>query len=221
MFTERILDRERIKELLEYLYKRYKLVVWGEGATETVLHYFEDIVSSKEKVSLSKQLGVNSNEIVVVGDKKKRGSSSHYIEYEDPEKVKGELERIDPKNIFLGLRSFRCTQCGECCRLLVKVSHKDIVRIEETGHKQKDFLAYDPIKRNPKTKDILMQAEGVCIFLRRQGNQFYCGIYNHRPDACRKYPFIKNRLKLVECVPKYFAKPDPLAEILNKREQYQ
>ena len=41
---------------------------------------------------------------------------------------------------FLDPATFKCTKCGQCCRPIVKVSEKDIQRIEEAGRKKEDFL---------------------------------------------------------------------------------
>ncbi|MBI2665687.1 YkgJ family cysteine cluster protein, partial [Candidatus Woesearchaeota archaeon] len=106
---------------------------------------------------------------------------------------------------FLTKKNFACTKCGQCCRPIVKVSEKDILRIEKTGRSRDDFLAFDPTLDGPITKntikDTLQQMNGVCMFLSRKGQEYLCTIYEHRPDVCRKYPFFTGKEKLTDCRP--------------------
>jgi len=114
---------------------------------------------------------------------------------------------------YLNPDTFNCTNCGQCCRLIVKVSEKDIQGIEETGLSRKEFLTYDPVTKNTKTKDVLQHHLGVCTFLRRKGEQYYCAIYEHRPDGCRAYPLVKDNLKLTDCRPRNWERWMPLEKL--------
>ena len=78
---------------------------------------------------------------------------------------------------------FSCNQCGKCCKIYnVTPTAQDIQRIESSGLKSGDFMEGSRLKR---------LADGSCTFLRKTGDKYYCGIYEHRPDACRKWPFSK------------------------------
>ncbi|HLC90832.1 MAG TPA: YkgJ family cysteine cluster protein [Candidatus Nanoarchaeia archaeon] len=103
-------------------------------------------------------------------------------------------------------KNFKCTKCGQCCRPIVKVTERDIARIEETGWKREHFLAPDPRKEGSSVKDTLRQKNFVCMFLQKQLDTngetiFTCSIYDHRPDTCRKYPFFPGKEKIVDCRP--------------------
>jgi Fe-S-cluster containining protein len=111
---------------------------------------------------------------------------------------------------FLDPKTFKCTKCGECCRPIVKVTEKDIKRIEQTKIKREEFLAFDPLEENPNKKDTLKQNNNVCMFLKRKGEEYFCSIYEHRPDFCRMYPFYKENMKLKDCRPTYLREPPPL-----------
>jgi len=110
---------------------------------------------------------------------------------------------------YLNPKTFKCTKCGECCRPIVKVSTKDISRIEKSG--AQDFIVQDPIGGKAKT---LKQVNGICMFLKRKNEEFYCSIYDHRPKVCREYPFVKDNLKLTDCVPESSKRSTPLKDIM-------
>jgi|APSaa5957512622_1039677.scaffolds.fasta_scaffold190477_2 Fe-S-cluster containining protein len=89
---------------------------------------------------------------------------------------------------------FKCTKCGECCRMVVKLSKEDIQRINKIY--QKDFTRYDKeIKSN-----VLKHNNGKCVFLKKQGDEYVCSIYEHRPEVCKQYPFI-DKQKIEDCRP--------------------
>jgi len=98
---------------------------------------------------------------------------------------------------MLNPKTFKCTKCGECCRPIVKISDNEIKRIESLGLKRENFTEDDG-KLNSK---VLKQKNGVCMFLKRSGDEFICSIYDHRPRICQKYPFIKGNEKLEDCRP--------------------
>jgi Fe-S-cluster containining protein len=100
---------------------------------------------------------------------------------------------------FLNKDNFNCTKCGQCCRPIVLVNKEEILKIEELGLKQKEFVDVDPLNEDEKN-NALKQVNGVCMFLKRKDEEYYCSIYNHRPSICRKYPFFENE-KLKDCRP--------------------
>ena len=116
---------------------------------------------------------------------------------------------------FLDSSDFKCTKCGECCRPIVKVSENAIKRIEESGWKREDFLDVDPISENYE-KNTLKQVNRACMFLKREGKEFVCSIYEHRPDTCRKYPFIMGNEKLTDCRPKNWEKWMPIEDVVMR-----
>ncbi len=83
---------------------------------------------------------------------------------------------------------FACTLCGECCRNRVIVLYEeDVRRLEGAGYR--DF--YEPTtdlerELTGAPYKMKMKEDGSCIFL--EGNR--CVAYEHRPDTCRRYPFI-------------------------------
>jgi len=90
--------------------------------------------------------------------------------------------------------NFKCTKCGECCRMIVKLSANDITQIESIG--KTNFTQYDEkIKSN-----VLKHHNNKCIFLQKNGSEFVCSIYKHRPKVCVQYPFI-GRKKVEDCHP--------------------
>jgi len=106
-------------------------------------------------------------------------------------------------------KTFKCTKCGECCRPVVKVSAEEISRIKETG--SKDFYEFDKVIES----NVLKQEKGVCIFLKRQGEEFVCSIYDKRPDVCRQYPFI-DREKIEDCRPPNWERWYPLQKLVRE-----
>ena len=108
---------------------------------------------------------------------------------------------VTPKN-------FKCTKCGECCRPIVKVDKKDIKRIEELG--LTDFTEYDQKIRSR----VLKQNKGVCVFLKREGDEFTCSIHNNRPEVCRNYPFIEVE-EVEDCRPKGWEKWMKLKDVIE------
>ena len=76
-----------------------------------------------------------------------------------------------------------CTFCGLCCTLTVRLSEKDIQRIEKTGRKREEFVVADTDGRL-----ILKREKGWCTFFKREGKVGVCTIYDSRPDNCRDFP---------------------------------
>lgn len=76
--------------------------------------------------------------------------------------------------------NFNCITCGLCCTLKVTPTEKDIRRIEKgTGKTRGQFLEEGRLKR----------VNGYCLFLKQEGQNKICSIYQHRPSLCRQWPF--------------------------------
>ena len=119
---------------------------------------------------------------------------------------------------FLEEDNFKCVKCGQCCRPIVKLSPDDVVRIEKSGALREEFLAFDPQEEAPIHKDTIRRVNGVCMFLRRKGDEFICSIYDHRPGICRKYPFI-NREKIIDCRPENWKYWMPIEGVVRKNKE--
>ena len=76
-----------------------------------------------------------------------------------------------------------CTFCGLCCTLTVRLSDKDIKRIESSGRQREEFAVADSDGR-----PVLKRDKGWCTFFRREGKIGICTIYDSRPEACRDFP---------------------------------
>lgn len=84
-------------------------------------------------------------------------------------------------------KRFNCTHCGYCCTLILKLSKRDIERIEAVGYKKEDFL--EPYSDNVKLVD------DKCYFLCKDGSKYACRIYDSRPNICRIYPSYNPEMK--------------------------
>ncbi len=77
-----------------------------------------------------------------------------------------------------------CTFCGLCCTLTVRLSRKDIERIEKgSSRKREEFAVADA-----DGKPLLKRENGWCTFFKREGKIGVCTIYGSRPDNCRDFP---------------------------------
>lgn len=101
----------------------------------------------------------------------------------------------------LNPKTFSCSRCGQCCRPIVVLSEEDIARIEKSGIQRNDFVGEDPINKQSGFK-VLKQKKNVCMFLKKEGEEYVCSIYNQRPGVCRKYPFMEKNQKLEDCKPR-------------------
>ena len=98
--------------------------------------------------------------------------------------------------------NFRCTCCGNCCREpIVLITDADIRRVQELtkqpAHEIADFYPTSEIEwglENPGWIKLesgwhimgLVRKKDGCQYL---GEDDLCGIYEHRPVTCRRYPF--------------------------------
>ncbi len=89
--------------------------------------------------------------------------------------------RLQFRSLVLRNQEFKCIHCTECCKLRVKLSDKDIKRIET------DIDYIDKDKGNRWIKKV----NGYCIFLNITQGKSSCSIYDMRPEVCRSYPRIR------------------------------
>lgn len=92
---------------------------------------------------------------------------------------------------ILRRKKFRCLRCGHCCRLLVKLSKKDIQRLK--ANNEKKFM---------DKKTYLKKINGYCKFLIIKNGKATCSIYSYRPDICKSWP-LKNFWVDLRC--RYFS----------------
>ncbi len=89
---------------------------------------------------------------------------------------------------------FRCLDnCGKCCcELDVPLTDEDIERIEELGYSAWEFVDYSKaFYRGNRFLGYALRKrpfDGCCVFLDPETRR--CRIYDHRPKACRLYPFV-------------------------------
>lgn len=89
---------------------------------------------------------------------------------------------------------FKCLEnCGKCCTdLEIPLRDEDVARIEELGYSTWEFVDYEKtFYRGDKFLGYALKKrpfDGACIFLDPETKR--CRIYDHRPLACRLYPFI-------------------------------
>ncbi len=196
------------RELLEFLFKRFTLGFIGdEKEISPVQRYFEGGIFKTIQEAKQKW---DRDDFITISNKSEHAAAT--IFFREKEELKEELLKLYPQQRFLQRRNFKCTKCGECCRPLVKVDEEDIQRIEQAGYKREDFLDYGP--PDSLQKDVLKQKDDVCMFLKRNGEEFVCTIYDHRPKNCQIYPFYK-KIKIEDCVPIYLRKRKPLPEIFS------
>lgn len=77
-----------------------------------------------------------------------------------------------------------CTFCGLCCTLTVRLSEKDIKRIEKGGSRKRENFAV----ADSDGKLLLKRENGWCTFFKREGKAGICTVYDSRPGNCRDFP---------------------------------
>ena len=75
-------------------------------------------------------------------------------------------------------QKFKCNDCSDCCKYVVKLSDIDIKRIKTDN---------DYIEETKNGKQIKL-VNSHCIFLDNNKKKLRCKIYDMRPDTCRRYP---------------------------------
>ena len=85
------------------------------------------------------------------------------------------------KDFFIRKKKFKCINCGECCRLKVSLSPKDIRRINS----KEDYVQHS------KNESFIKRINGYCYFLFINKGISSCTIYDKRPEICRNFPVYK------------------------------
>jgi Fe-S-cluster containining protein len=74
---------------------------------------------------------------------------------------------------------FKCTMCGNCCRLrIINLTKEDVKVLESAG--KKGFA-------EPEGEPRLKRVNGKCVFLKDDR----CSIHGIRPQVCRDFPFFR------------------------------
>ena len=85
-------------------------------------------------------------------------------------------------------RSFKCWQCGACCRWSghVLLTEADIARLSAgAGLSADDFIArYTVLAANRRQLSLADAPDGSCILLENG----LCSLYEARPAQCREFP---------------------------------
>ena len=101
------------------------------------------------------------------------------------------------------LLNFRCTCCGQCCREpIVLLTDEDVRRImRHTGQPPEKIATFYPpdeiewdlsnrgwikLEEGDRIMGLIRSEETGCQYLQEDDR---CGIYEHRPVTCRRYPF--------------------------------
>lgn len=103
---------------------------------------------------------------------------------------------------------FKCTDCGKCCLEgagQLQATQADIALWETEAPHLFDFVNVHGEPGN-RTGD-LWSAPGEkrnttrCKWIRKYPgrDQYYCRIYEWRPEVCRKYPISRQHARLTEC----------------------
>lgn len=86
-------------------------------------------------------------------------------------------------------RSFKCQQCGTCCRWSghVLLTDADITRLATAaGLSEEQFIArYTVLAANRRQLSLADSPDGSCILL-ESGR---CSLYDARPAQCRDFPY--------------------------------
>jgi Fe-S-cluster containining protein len=98
-----------------------------------------------------------------------------------------------------------CAACGASCHLRVNLDKEDVKRLlqyaKETG------IEETILETRGNHYWLRRGRSGACVFLKYNGKQPRCSIYNIRPTACRLYPLIPSGSRM---------KVDPLCPGLSK-----
>ncbi len=93
---------------------------------------------------------------------------------------------------------FECSQCGNCCSGppgFVWVTKEEIARISKFVGREDGWLDKEQLRRVELRYSLTEKPDGDCIFLKRDGEKSFCGIYPVRPLQCRTWPFWTENLR--------------------------
>lgn len=86
-------------------------------------------------------------------------------------------------------RSFKCQQCGTCCRWTghVLLTGADITRLSAAaGLSEEAFIAhYTVLAANRRQLSLADGPDGSCVLLKGE----HCTFYEARPAQCRDFPY--------------------------------
>lgn len=123
-------------------------------------------------------------------------SFASVLVYDRLEVCLGELSVAKEKWYRAGL-AFECMQCGSCCGGApgyVWVTKKDIKTIARFLGRTDNWLPKTQLRRVGFRYSLTEQANGDCVFLKREGERIKCSIYSVRPLQCRTWPFWTSNL---------------------------
>ncbi|MFH0848059.1 MAG: YkgJ family cysteine cluster protein [archaeon] len=98
----------------------------------------------------------------------------------------GKVALSDSSNLL----RFSCLRCGRlCCRLGGPVvTDGDITRLVRASSNISNFVVMTDPKYGAQMA-LSSNADGECVLLVRR-EHCNCSVYQHRPDACRLFPFV-------------------------------
>jgi len=86
-------------------------------------------------------------------------------------------------------RSFKCQQCGTCCRWSghVLLTEEDIAQLAASeGCSEETFIArYTVLAANRRQLSLADAPDGSCVLLENDR----CALYDARPAQCRDFPY--------------------------------
>jgi Fe-S-cluster containining protein len=94
--------------------------------------------------------------------------------------------------------NFTCSQCGHCCSGdpgYVWATKEEIGRISAFLGRTDGWLGKEHLRRVGLHHSLTEKPGGDCIFLQREGEKTFCGIYSVRPLQCRTWPFWAENLR--------------------------
>jgi Fe-S-cluster containining protein len=132
----------------------------------------------------------------------------------------------EEKGVFIetGMESFKCLQCGQCCRLLdyhKELTHEDYLLWQSMGRndimkrvgliREKGEIVSYRIWIDPYTHQLL---EG-CPWLKKDSehNRYICRIHNVRPGICRQYPGSRKHARMTGCNAFNYHRIEPIKKI--------
>lgn len=112
-------------------------------------------------------------------------------------KRKGEVDALFHEAHHEVFQEMDCLECANCCKTTSPIfTQKDIERLSKhlgmnPGQFQAEYLIID------EDEDFVLHT-APCPFLNLDDNK--CGVYEHRPKACREYPHTdrKNMLQILD-----------------------
>lgn len=100
------------------------------------------------------------------------------------------MKDVDEQELLFLKDNFICIRCAECCKMKVVINNYDIKKIEKLGYK--GFYEKDVLGRT-----VLKIVDNYCIFLKNNGDCYYCEVYEAKPKGCENFPFFNNLV--MEC----------------------